>query len=68
MTTDGISYQPSQTFRQRPLSGLTVSDTATIPTRHDQNTLWKDICFDNAKKRMDGEDAILFLTDDNLEE
>lgn len=47
----------------------------TIPTRHDTKSgqrvvRWKDILqyFKDAEGIMNGEDAVLFLTDDDLEE
>ncbi|KAG0232829.1 hypothetical protein BGX31_005008 [Mortierella sp. GBA43] len=52
-----------------------TSKTITIPTRHDPKSgqrvvRWVDIqrCFKNAQCILNGEDAVLFLTDENLEE
>jgi hypothetical protein len=51
------------------------SKVISIPTRHDPKSnrhvvRWLDIkqYFENAKGLMNGEDAVLFLTDDDLEE
>jgi hypothetical protein len=51
------------------------SQTITIPTRQDPKSgqrvvRWKDIqqFFENAKGVVNGDDAVLVLTDDDLEE
>lgn len=61
---------PSQAFRVQ-----TSSKVVSIPTRHDTTSgqfvvRWKDILqfIKNADGIMEGEDAVLFLTDDNLED
>ncbi|KAG0225583.1 hypothetical protein B0O80DRAFT_424233 [Mortierella sp. GBAus27b] len=60
----------SQAFRAK-----SSSKTITIPTRQDPRSgqrivRWKDIqqLFEDAKYVMNGDDAVLFLTDDNLED
>jgi len=65
-----MSAAPSQAFRAR-LS----SETTLIPTRHDIKSgqhivLWKDIlrCFKDAEYVRDGQEMVLFLTDDEFEE
>ncbi|KAF9954506.1 hypothetical protein BGZ65_003964, partial [Modicella reniformis] len=61
---------PSQAFRTQ-----FSSKVITIPTRHDPKgkqrvVRWKDILqyFKNAEGIMNGDDAVLFLTDDDLED
>jgi hypothetical protein len=65
-----MSRAQSQEFRAR-----SSSEVITIPTRQDPKSgqrvvRWKDIqqYFENAKGLMIGKDAVLFLTDDDLEE
>lgn len=65
-----MSGSLSQAFRAQ-----SSSKVITIPTRHDAKSQqrvvrWKDILqyFENAKGVMNEEDAVLFLTDDDLEE
>jgi hypothetical protein len=60
----------TQAFRSNPSPHV-----ITIPTRHDPKTSqrivrWKDIqqYFKGAQGILNGKDAVLFLTDDNLEE
>ncbi|KAG0246137.1 hypothetical protein B0O80DRAFT_426407 [Mortierella sp. GBAus27b] len=60
----------SQAFRAQASSKVIA-----IPTRHDNKSAqrvvrWKDVLqyFENAKGLMNGEDAVLFLTDDDLED
>jgi hypothetical protein len=67
---DFMNQQHSQAFRAR-----NSSEIITIPTRHDPKSgqrvvRWKDIqqYFENAKGVLNGKDAVLFLTDDDLEE
>ncbi|KAK3815354.1 MAG: hypothetical protein J3Q66DRAFT_370682 [Benniella sp.] len=65
-----MSATPSQAFRAR-LS----SETTLIPTRHDNKSgqhivLWKDVqrCFKDAEYVRDGQEMVLFLTDDEFED
>ncbi|KAF9985187.1 hypothetical protein BGZ65_011494 [Modicella reniformis] len=65
-----MSRTPSQAFRVQ-----FSSKVITIPTRYDPKSKqlvvrWKDILqhFENAKAIMNEEDAVLFLTDDDLED
>jgi hypothetical protein len=65
-----MSESHSQSFRDQNSSKI-----VTIPTRQDTKSgqrivRWKDVqqCFENAKTIMNGEDIVLFLTDDDLEE
>ncbi|KAF9362412.1 hypothetical protein BGX34_006231 [Mortierella sp. NVP85] len=67
---DFMNQQLSQAFRAR-----NSSEIITIPTRHDPKSgqrvvRWKDIqqYFENAKGILNGKDAVLFLTDDDLED
>ncbi|KAF9936877.1 hypothetical protein BGZ65_001973 [Modicella reniformis] len=67
---DRMSKMSSQAFRAR-----FSSEIIAIPTRHDTKcgqrvVRWKDIqqCFENAKYIMNGGEAVLFLTDDDLDE
>ncbi|KAF9931652.1 hypothetical protein BGZ65_004788 [Modicella reniformis] len=75
MTIDHSTNQLSQAFRVRSPPGSTSSETISIPTHQDSRTgrqvvRWKDILqyFESAKGVMNGEDAILFLTDEDLED
>jgi hypothetical protein len=61
---------PSQAFRAQ-----SHSKVIAIPTRHDTKSnqrvvRWKDIqqCFKDAQYVIHGNDAVVFLTDDDLEE
>ncbi|KAG0221664.1 hypothetical protein BGX31_009643 [Mortierella sp. GBA43] len=65
-----MSSTQSQGFRAR-----SSSEVITIPTRQDPKSgqrvvRWKDIqqYFENVKGLVNGKDAVLFLTDDDLEE
>jgi hypothetical protein len=65
-----MSTSLSQAFR-----ALSHPKVITIPTRHDPKSRqrivrWKDIqqYFKDAQGVMNGDDAVLFLTDDDLEE
>lgn len=65
-----MSETHSQAFRAKNSSEVT-----TIPTRHDPRTgqrvvRWIDIqqYFKNAQGLLNGEDAVLFLINDDLEE
>jgi hypothetical protein len=75
MIADRTASPQSQTFRVRSSPGSSPLYNITIPTRHDQMTSqqvvrWKDVLqyFENATGIMNGEDAVLFLTGDDLEE
>jgi hypothetical protein len=65
-----MSGSLSQAFRSSESSKI-----VSIPARHDTKSgknvvRWKDVLqyFENAKGVMNGELAVLFLTDDDLEE
>ncbi|KAG0240498.1 hypothetical protein BGX31_001913 [Mortierella sp. GBA43] len=65
-----MSETHSQPFRAQKSTKI-----VTIPTRQDTKSgqrivRWKDVqqCFENAKTIMNGEDIVLFLTDDDLED
>ncbi|KAK3829322.1 MAG: hypothetical protein J3Q66DRAFT_410832 [Benniella sp.] len=75
MIADRTASPQSQTFRVRSSPGSSPLCNITIPTRHDHTTRqqvvrWKDVLqyFENATGVMNGEDAVLFLTGDDLED
>ncbi|KAI8350803.1 hypothetical protein B0O80DRAFT_127219 [Mortierella sp. GBAus27b] len=76
--TSHLLIQP-QTIMDRPLTqefrAHTSTNVISIPTRQDTKSgqrvvRWQDIqrCFENAKGLVIGEDAVLFLTDEDLQD